>query len=131
MIIEADTIKKYKKLTIPQLRHKAGLRFRAWIRKRDEGMQCISCGSYNTTDASHYYSAGHYPELEFHPMNVHASCKKCNTFLHGNLIEYRKGLINRIGEKNIIILDNIVGMFRRTPWKHDRFYLIGIIEKYK
>ncbi len=129
--MEAETIKKYSKYTITQLRKKAGLKFRAWIRRRDEGQQCISCESYNTTDASHYYSAGHYPVLEFEEDNVHSSCASCNRFKHGNLIEYRKKLLKRIGEERLEKLDNIADYYKRNGYKHDRFFLIEVIEKYK
>ena len=129
--MEAKVIQKYKGKTVPQLRKKAGDVFRAWIRKRDEGKPCISCTSYNTAHASHFYSAGHYPELEFNEDNVHASCVKCNTYLHGNLIEYRKELIKRIGPERLEELDRISEYYKRVTWKHDRFFLIEIIEKYK
>jgi gamma-glutamylcyclotransferase (GGCT)/AIG2-like uncharacterized protein YtfP len=121
----------YSKYTTPQLRKKAGEIFRAWIRKRDEGQPCISCGSYNVHDAGHYYSAGHHPALEFDEDNVHGQCRRCNSFLSGNLIEYRKGLINRIGGDRVEMLDMKAGYYKRHGYKHDRFRLIEIIEKYK
>ena len=129
-LLNAKQILKYAKYSVPELRKKAGMRFRAWIRRRDEDKPCISCGSFNTSDASHYYSAGHYPELEFHENNVHLACKKCNTFLHGNLIEYRKGLLERIGGDKIEELDTIASFYKQQTYKHDRFNLLQIIEKY-
>lgn len=131
MELTAKQIKKYEKYSTPQLRLRAGKKFRAWIRKRDDCEMCISCGSYNVTDAGHYYSAGHYPELEFNENNVHGQCRKCNMFLSGNLIEYRKGLTRKIGVSEIEKLDETVAMYRKTTYKHDKFYLISLIEKYK
>ena len=130
-MIEANTIKKYEKFSTPKLRLKAGLKFRKWIRKRDEGKRCISCYSWNTSDAGHYYSAGHYPELEFNQNNVHGQCRKCNMFLSGNLIEYRKGLIEKIGGDAVEELDMIAAIYKQKAYKHDRFNLIEIIEKFK
>ena len=130
-MIEAKTISKYDKYTTPQLRLKAGKVFRAWIRKRDEDQPCISCGSFNVTDAGHYYSAGHYPELEFNENNCHGQCRHCNMFLSGNLIEYRKGLIKRIGLVEVEKLDRITEQTRRTGYKHDRYFLIDILNRYK
>jgi len=123
--------KKYDKYSTHQLRLKAGLKFRAWIRKRDEGKPCISCGRYTDLEAGHYYSAGHYPSLEFNEDNVHGQCDRCNRHLHGNQIEYRKGLIERIGGDRVEMLDTIAGVYKRTGYKHDRFRLIEIIQKYK
>ena len=47
--------------------------FNAWIRARDAGQPCISCGT--TADvqycAGHYRTTGSCPELRFEPLNVH------------------------------------------------------------
>ncbi len=123
-MIEASKIQKFNRYTTPQLRLKANKKFRDMVRKRDQGKPCISCGSWNASDAGHYYSAGHYPELEMHPDNCHLQCRKCNTHLHGNLIEYRKGLIQRIGNTRVEELDRIVAQFKKTGYKHDRLNLI-------
>jgi len=125
----SETIQKYSKYSTPKLKLKAQTVFNAWIRKRDEGLACISCGSYNTAHASHYLSAGNYSFLRFHEDNVHLSCLKCNTFLHGNLIEYRKRLIVKIGIERVEYLENMAAIHRTT--KNDRFAYIEIIEKYK
>ncbi|NMX65542.1 recombination protein NinG [Pseudomonas sp. WS 5079] len=74
--------------------------FNAWIRARDAGHPCISCG----TTADVQYCAGHYrttaasPELRFEPLNVHLQCNRnCNMGKSGNLLGYRPGLIQKIG----------------------------------
>lgn len=123
----ADQINRYRKVTTPRLRIKAAARFRAMIRKRDEGNCCISCGSPHPNQAGHYYSAGHYPELEFNPDNVHLQCTRCNMYLSGNLIEYRKGLIRKIGGDRVEQLDTIVAIYKHTGYKHDRLNLIEIL----
>jgi gamma-glutamylcyclotransferase (GGCT)/AIG2-like uncharacterized protein YtfP len=129
--MDAKVIQKYANYTLPELRLKAGFKFRKWIRCRDEGKPCISCGSHNVSDAGHYYSAGHYPELEFNENNVHGQCKKCNMFLSGNLIEYRKGLVYRLGIDEVEKLDEMVARYKQITYKHDRYHLIDIIQKYK
>jgi len=74
--------------------------FNAWIRARDSGQPCISCG----TTADVQYCAGHYrttaaaPELRFEPLNVNLQCNRnCNMGKSGNLLGYRPGLIQKIG----------------------------------
>ena len=74
-----------------------------YIRLRDKDKPCISCnkpaGSYKIT-AGHYYPAGSYKNIRFDLDNIHGQCwYNCNKNRHGNLIEYRKGLIERIGEQ--------------------------------
>ena len=88
--------------TKPQLVKVAQTAFNAFVRARDADKPCISCGKTpstetNQTDASHYRSVGSAPNMRFVEENCHASCKHCNQFLAGNHVEYRKGLIERIG----------------------------------
>lgn len=129
--MDSKTIQKYSKRSIPWLRKKAGFYFKKYIRQRDNEKECISCGNPYPAHAGHFYSAGHYPSLEFNENNVHAQCVRCNTFLHGNLNEYRKRLLERIGIDAVKKLDWKVSIYKRSTFKQDRFYLIEIIEKYK
>jgi len=80
--------------------------FNKWIRVRDKGRACISCGAMpnfsshiggSGIQAGHYRSVGSSPELRFEPFNCHVQCYKCNVHLSGNAIEYRVGLIKKIG----------------------------------
>ena len=73
--------------------------FNQLIRIRDKGKHCISCGRHHTgqNHAGHYLSVGAHPELRFNEWNVHLQCAPCNNHLSGNIIEYRKGLLKRIG----------------------------------
>ena len=79
--------------------------FNAFIRERDKRQPCISCGTMNPGiqyAAGHYKSVGGHPELRFEPLNVHRQCNaNCNMHKSGNLVEYRKGLIERIGIKSV------------------------------
>ena len=76
----------------------AQIAFNSWIRARDIGKPCISCGSHTgKQNAGHYRSVGSSPELRFNPQNCHLQCEKCNSYLSGNLINYRIELIKRIG----------------------------------
>lgn len=75
--------------------------FNAWIRARDAGDPCISCGRppswRGQWDAGHYRSRGSSPALRFDPVNVNKQCGPCNVHLSGNLIAYRVGLIKKYG----------------------------------
>lgn len=75
--------------------------FNQWVRLRDEAQPCISCGRHHQGkyDAGHYRTTAACPELRFDPLNVHKQCSPCNTQLSGNIVEYRLGLIRRIGQE--------------------------------
>jgi hypothetical protein len=81
--------------------------FNRFIRTRDAGKPCISCGR-NTkanTDAGHYRSTGAQPALRFNELNCHLQCRHCNSFKSGALSEYRIGLIAKIGPELVEWLD--------------------------
>jgi hypothetical protein len=75
--------------------------FNKWINARDYGLPCISCQKPITgrVNASHYFNANNHWNVRFDPENVHSSCVQCNQFLSGNLNEYRRHLITKIGQK--------------------------------
>lgn len=75
--------------------------FNEWVRESQKGSKCISCNNTTPSDAGHYRSVGANPELRFEPLNVHLQCRKCNGYWGGNLIEYRKGLIQKIGVEKV------------------------------
>jgi len=88
--------------------------FNEYIRVRDKGKACVSCGALQGVlvqggafDAGHYRSVGSAPHLRFHLWNCHTQCVKCNRYLSGNVVEYRKGLIKRIGIEKVEMLENI------------------------
>lgn len=81
--------------------------FNKYIRTRDKGKPCISCKGKNKdtkVNAGHFYSVGSYPSLRFNEYNCHLQCEYCNTYLHGNLLEYRPRIIKRIGQEQFNVL---------------------------
>ena len=80
--------------------------FNSYIRERDKDKPCISCGTFTgKMNAGHYKSVGGSPELRFNELNVHKQCEYCNTHLSANLIEYRIGLVKRIGVEQVEFLE--------------------------
>ena len=56
--------------------------------------------------AGHYRTVGAHPELRFEPDNVHKQCNRnCNKAKSGNLTEYRKNLVKKIGLKRVEYLE--------------------------
>ena len=81
--------------------------FNAWVRARDADQPCISCGRHHQGkyDAGHYRSVGSNPALRFEPLNCHRQCVPCNQHKSGNAIEYRIGLVARIGADKVAWLE--------------------------
>jgi hypothetical protein len=77
--------------------------FQLWIRLRDKKDSCISCGRVaESYDAGHFFCAELYSGLIFHEDNCHKQCKRpCNKDRHGNLANYRIGLVKKIGEERV------------------------------
>ena len=102
--------------------------FNRYIRIRDEGKDCVSCGNpligksnYLTgsaIDASHYRSRGAASHLKFNVFNVHSACTRCNRQLSGNAVEYRIRLIERIGLERVERLES-----DNEPRRFDIHYL--------
>lgn len=84
--------------------------FSKYIRRRDCGFsvgRCISCGAvitFESCDAGHYINRQHMA-LRFDEQNVNAQCRSCNRFDEGNVHGYRRGLIQKIGEKSTDMLE--------------------------
>lgn len=90
----------------------AQVAFNAYIRARDAARPCICCGRTSITesrggtwDAGHYRSRGSAPHLRFDERNVHAQLKNCNRYGAGRAVDYRIGLIARIGQAAVEALE--------------------------
>lgn len=96
----------------------------AFVRYRDQGLPCISCGATEAEveqgqswkvggcwDAGHYRTRGAASHLRFNLFNLHRQCKSCNLgsgkYGHNNgnaetiQQQYRANLVNKIGEHRV------------------------------
>ena len=71
----------------------------AYVRARDDGKPCISCGEMKPLQAGHYWSVGARPELRFDEANIHGQCHRCNIDLAGNREAFRAGIVDRLGSE--------------------------------
>jgi len=115
--------------SIPRLTAKAQQIFNRYIRTIEEGLPCISCGINNGNQSWHYFSVKGFSALRFNEFNVHLQCPACNMYKYGNLAMYRIGLVDRIGHKAILELENEAINKRIKKW--DRTELNDIIQKYQ
>jgi hypothetical protein len=80
--------------------------FADYIKARDvtDGKyRCISCFkavSRSQIQCGHYIPRKHLA-TRWDELNAHCQCIDCNCFKDGNLIEYRKNLIKKIGRLNV------------------------------
>jgi hypothetical protein len=90
--------------------------FNSWVRWRDRNLPCISCGRFHqgSWDAGHYRSVGSMPALRFHEDNCHRQCVPCNQHKSGNAVEYRLGLIARIGAERVAFLEGPHDLVKNT-----------------
>lgn len=93
-----------------------------YVLVRDAGKPCVSCGTTEQErwrashfDAGHYRSTGAAPHLRFYTLNMAGQCVRCNRDLSGNVVEFRKGLVDRIGVELVerIEHDNTARQFDR------------------
>lgn len=122
---------KKEVISIPKLKNEAKRVFQAWCRDRDKGLPCISCGIVDSKqwDGGHYRKAEVYSGVIFHEDNVNKQCVYCNRDLHGNEVEYRFGLIKKIGIKRVEALEELARITRFKKWSRDE--LFNIIKQYK
>jgi len=111
----------------------AQVAFNAYIRERDKNQLCICCGKPLALDAvgggfdcGHYRSTGSAPHLRFNEDNAHGQRKVCNRYGAGRAVDYRLGLIQRIGLRRVEALEA-----ENTPAKFDIDELKAIKEHYK
>jgi len=107
------TARKEAIKTIPQLIKEAQHAFNAYVRARDRQKPCICCGQpLGVTaigggyDCGHYRSTGSASHLRFHEDNAHGQRKVCNRHGSGRAVDYRIGLIARIGLARVEALES-------------------------
>ena len=110
--VRKDRARKERLKTRRDWEKEAQAAFNAFIRARDKDMPCICCGLPLSAgdvggayDCGHYRSAGSAPHLRFHEDNAHAQRKQCNRWGEGGAVDFRLGLIARIGLARVEALE--------------------------
>jgi hypothetical protein len=120
-----------KAVTLPRLKKKLQLVFNAYIRARDKGKPCISCGLPKDLQAGHFYSVRMYDGLRFNEDNCHGECAGCNGFNDMHLLNYNANLIERIGWDKYNHLHVLAHDYKAEGYKWSRSELMDLIEVYK
>jgi hypothetical protein len=100
-------MKDLEKKSVATLKKDLQKVFNTYIRLRDtlhdKGTPyfiCISCRQPKGLDqmhAGHFWPVGGNEAVRFDEDNTHGQCEHCNTFKHGNLVQYTPNLIKKIG----------------------------------
>ncbi len=117
-----------KEYTVSQLTQRLQKVFNAFICIRDSNEGCISCGSFKTPQAGHYYPVKTHSALRFNEVNTNRQCTYCNKWQYGNQVAYRQGLIKKVGEDKVKLLE-MIGAIRK-PHKWASFELEALISYY-
>jgi len=120
-----------KAKSLPKLKAECQKVFNEYIRKRDEGLTCISCGEYKLLQAGHYFPVQGYDGLRFNENNVNGECAGCNCFDDAHLIFYGENLLERIGGTKFALLNAAAKEYKQYGYKWTRSELIEKIEYYK
>lgn len=108
--------------------------FSQYIRLRDMMpgttlFRCISCGlvkPISQADCGHYINRSHM-STRFSEKNCNAQCRHCNRFDEGNMSGYRHGLVNKIGENAVLLLESQKNEVR----KYSDFEYEALIKHYQ
>lgn len=106
--------------------------FNKYIRVRDYGEPCISCGvtmdwdrismlTGSDVNAGHFKSVGAHSELRFNTFNCNAQCVTCNKYKSGNVSSYRVGLVVKFGSDIVERLERY-----SPPKRFDAGYLARV-----
>ena len=85
-----------------------------YIRERDKGLGCISCGTISGQMQAGHYKPGTHSITRYDVENIHGQCARCNNRKSGNLTEYRPALIAKIGLSKVEYLESANGVRKWT-----------------
>jgi len=125
-------MKKSKAISLPKLKAKVQIVFNLFIRLRDKGKPCISCGTaWEDLQAGHFYSVRQYDGLRFNENNCHGECTYCNYFDDMHLLNYKQNLPERIGQDAFDELIESAHDYKQNGYKWSRTELLELLETYK
>ena len=101
--------------------------FNEWVRLRDKGLPCISCGAPHPTDAGHLFKKSTRPAMRFDPRACHLQCRECNSKHDGNYENYCKGVAERYGVEFLTEVIQDANNSRKTDHKWSKSELIELI----
>jgi hypothetical protein len=104
-----------------------------YIKARDKGKPCISCGVPYRSDfqAGHCFKSELFSTIRFHENNIHGQCIGCNIHKDGNEAAYISRLPERIGKEKVVELLKLSKLDKKIDHKWDREQLIEVRKYYQ
>lgn len=111
-VLGGSAAKKPRQPSRSTLMRNADDAFSLFIRTRDSqpyqgrAFRCISCQRIlpiQQADCGHFINRSHM-SLRFSELNCNAQCRHCNRFDEGNFTGYERGLIQKLGEQRVRLL---------------------------
>ena len=112
--------------SMKSLTKKLDLVFSQYIRKRDYGKPCISCGRRGPLQAGHWIKRQHR-SVRWDEHNCHGQCVRCNLWLHGNDGAYALALVDKYGRG---VVDDLMKK-KRLVAKFSRINLECLLAHYQ
>jgi hypothetical protein len=109
-------VKRVLLTPLPKLLKETEALCNRYIRLRDAGKPCVSCGNYTTLQAGHYIAVKQSSFLRYDEFNIAGQCAQCNKWRYGNAIPYRIELRKRIGELELERLERDFIENKRHKW---------------
>ena len=131
--LEKEEKRRKNANSLENLKNSAKQACHAYIRKRDEGKPCISCGAKWNPDfqAGHFYKAELYSSLKYDEHNINGQCRVCNLHKDGEFRGYGIGLKMRIGHLAFFKLNQKATKSKQDHFKWDREELKRIRKYYQ
>lgn len=120
-----------KPKTLPKLKAECQEVCNEYVRLRDYGKPCISCGKHNILQAGHFFAVKGFDALRFDEDNIHGECAGCNCFNESHLIGYHDNLIDRIGKSRVNALKQLAADYKYNGYKWSRSEVMEKIKYFK
>jgi len=131
--VDKATKEKKERQSMAYLRNNVKNVCHEYIRERDKGRACISCGApwKPNFQAGHWFKSELYSNLRYDERNIHGQCEKCNLFLNGNHERYSERVSQRIGVHGKAAIEEKAKKFKHESWKWDAAKLRSIRTYYR
>ena len=131
--VDKATKEKKERQSLATLRNGVMTVCHTFIKLRDKGKPCVSCGQpYKPDhDAGHWKSAKDYSNLRYDERNIHGQCIGCNRFKRGNIEAYNDRIHLRIGTHGKEAIEKAATKYKHSGFKWEREKLVAIRTYYR
>lgn len=106
---ERERIRKQKQRikSLSRIRKDLQTKVNRLVRMVDNGHPCIATGNFGMLDAGHYISVGANVTISLNFHNIHIQHRESNSFKSGDVINYRRGIVEIYGKEYLDFMDGL------------------------